>query len=647
MQRTNESMEGLIGNSEIDESFFDASNFHDEATQTSPQPSLPTLPLSRQLPTISLNEAFATSSDPPLFSSDDLPASSAENYLQPHRKRQHRRAWYDTDLDRRTKRLRLNNEQEERQPRAATSIERNFDSGVFLESDEAEEAEDSAAPSSTMGSSIPLNRWRSFNGYSEQSDRALDPSVDLDTEPFNWAQLADLASKYVEDPGVYEGPVWPFWQPQPKDLDRYHALQRRAAAKVGAAFDSSSNSIDLSDGGYEELRSPTLRLLRYMTKPTEQREHFSSLKPDLSLYLSKNALTEVPGEVYHLPATQVLSLRGNRISEILPSIGNLKELKELNLGSNQLEYLPWEVFLMIQTRLRQESGTRIKDSNFSFFPNPFLRAMPHFRLNMMGQKNARHSSSSRSARVAQARRAGDNSSAGTSIPEELSYMASTRTAFIDIGGRSLPSYPPAPTSQSSLWVANTVPSPSSTPEAAHPSLAEQSQVPSLLELSLRSCYKSSNLSQAPFLLPRDASPHLIDLVKRAFKLREAGGQECTICGKFFIVPRTEWIEWWYCNPFVSSAGMPFPTWANVGPIPFLRRGCSWRCWEEREGAVFTGWSSARADDEDEGVKLCGRRADETGIGQQGSEGSFTQRCLQRNMQLVQAMQQHKASRAGI
>ena len=640
-------MDGLIGNSEIDESFLDASTFHDEATQTSPQPSLPTLPLSRRLPTISLSEAFATSSDPPLFSSDDLPASSAENYLQPHRKRQHRRAWYDSDLDRRTKRLRLNNEHEERHPRATTSIERNFDSGIFLESDEAEEAEDSAAPSSTMGSSIPLDRWRSFQGYSEQPDHLLDPSVDLDAEPFNWAQLAELASRYVEDPGVYEGPVWPFWQPQPKDLDRYHALQRRAAAKVGAAFDSSSNSIDLSDGGYEELRSPTLRLLRYMTKPTEQREHFSSLKPDLSLYLSKNALTEVPSEVYHLPATRVLSLRGNRISEILPSISNLRELKELNLGSNQLEYLPWEVFLMIRTRLGQESKTKIKESNFSFFPNPFLRAMPHFRLDMMGRKNVRSSSSPRSSRVTQGSGLSDNSSARISDPEGLSYMASTRVAFLDIGGRSIPSYPPSPTSQPSLWVANTVSSPSSTFEAAHPSPTEQSQVPSLLELSLRSCHKSSNLSQAPFLLPRDASPHLIDLVKRTFRLREAGGQACTVCGRFFIVPRTEWIEWWYCNPFVSSSGMPFPTWANVGPIPFLRRGCSWRCWEEREGAVFTGWSSARAESEDEGVRLRGSCADERGSATKGSEGSFTQRCLQRNIQLVQAMQQGNANRAGI
>ena len=585
------------------------------------QPSLPLLPRhtmarSNHLHPMSLDEAFATSSDPPLFSSDDLPASSAENYAQPHQKAQHKRTWYDGDLDHGAKRLCLRKMHDEGRSRSKGPLERSFDSGVFMNSDEAEEEGDFDASASLTKSPTLMNKWSTFREYREKHGSSSDPSADLERETYTWSQLGELASKYVEDPGNFEGPVWPFWQPQPENLGRYHALQRQATAKVGAAFDKNDNSVDLSDGGYEDIRAPTLRLLRYMTNPTVLKDGFGNLEPNLSLFLSNNALTEVPSEIYNLPGTRVLSLRCNKIQEILPGVGNLKKLEELNLGSNQLEWLPWEILSMLPTT----------DHKFSFFPNPFLKAMPQYNLGILGQK------ASQSGPSPARRRSNNPLRRIPSIPIEdpsepckPRYMASTRPAFLDICGRPVVGHTPSPTSQSSFWISSDISEPSS---SSRPPPEQQKRTPSLLELSLRACSHSSNLSQAPFLLPRDASPHLIDLVKRTFKLRESGGQKCTVCSKPFIVPRTEWVEWWYVNPDSDEEGEQAGENVGLGSepaIPFLRRGCSWRCWEEREGSVFTGWRSVKGEGgRGEGLFLRG-----------GAGGGFTEKCLERGKLFLQ------------
>ena len=317
----------------------------------------------------------------------------------------------------------------------------------------------------------------------------------------------------------------------------------------------------------QRIRAPTLRPLRYHMKQVSQQDDidvFEPLTPSLCLYLSNNALDDVPGEVYHLENLDVLSLRSNNITEILPSISKLVNLREANFGSNQLKWLPWEFIGLLHTTRHCVLG-----------PNPFLSPIPAISTasNCLGRDCPGH-------------------------------CASTHTAFLDITGKSERDYPPAPTSIQTYMA-----EPSDNVETLRPPLEEWTKTPSLAELAIRACYNTPYLSQLPFLLPDDCPVHLRELLESTWKLKEAGGQRCSLCGNEYIIPRTEWVEWWCSDP---DLGFPEPNLGFLEPdlgiphslipgrpgpecvlVPFLRRGCSWQCFvEPPKGTLIRGWSSA-------------------------------------------------------
>jgi Leucine Rich repeats (2 copies) len=51
----------------------------------------------------------------------------------------------------------------------------------------------------------------------------------------------------------------------------------------------------------------------------------------------------------------VLSLRGNQLRELPPSVGKLSNLKELNLSQNGLRYLPYEILELFSDTSRLNS----------------------------------------------------------------------------------------------------------------------------------------------------------------------------------------------------------------------------------------------------------------------------------------------------
>ena len=227
-------------------------------------------------------------------------------------------------------------------PRKKEQLTRNFDSGVFLEDEE---------------------------GLPEDGDIQ---------QPTEEEDFQILSSQHFDDPGLFEGPVWPYWQPQPKDqkdLDWYHQSQWRANARVGRSIDDGSMEVDLSNLDLEEIRSPYLRPLRYVTRVVPQTDEYDELEARLDLYLSNNRLREIPNEIYHLSKISTLSLRGNEIREILPAIGNLTNLRELNLGCNKLQYLPWELFCLVRQTLKDDADAEDPERvpKFNLNPNPFLR----------------------------------------------------------------------------------------------------------------------------------------------------------------------------------------------------------------------------------------------------------------------------------
>ena len=306
----------------------------------------------------------------------------------------------------------------------------------------------------------------------------------------------------------------------------------------------------------QQIRTPTLRPLRYYTKIEPEQgsgaRHYQSLTPALRLYLSNNYLEEIPGEVFHMRNLEVLSLRSNNLTEILPSIGELGNLKELNLGSNQLSWLPWELLGLLHANLQR----------CMIYPNPLMRPLP----------SVWNPAPSRKVE-----------------PREPRQVASTRIAFLDVTGASLRHWPPAPSSLLEHW-----PEPQAEDEFLGPPPEERTKTPSLLELTLRACKKSPQLSQLPFLIPDDCPKHLTQLLQMTWKLKEAGGKTCSVCGNEYIIPRTEWIEWWYCIP-EQGGGVKIhatdPLTMYRAPVPLLRRGCSWACWEENASPLIRGWSS--------------------------------------------------------
>ncbi|KAL9100697.1 MAG: hypothetical protein Q9163_003961, partial [Psora crenata] len=452
-----------------------------------------------------LDDPFSTSSDPPLFSSDDLPASSAENYVQHRNKRQHRRPWYEEEET--VKRVGPHGGQ--RRPREKGPFHRNFDSGVWLGSDESVPS-DGPESENALQTTPFLTQLPSIGQDGEEGEWQHSISGDSDQEQDEQRiALKKWALETMEDPGGYTGPVFPYWQPQPRDLLEFHTRQRLAANIIAGCADHGKEVVMLWSLGLGQIRTPTLRPLRYMTKHTDtfpqpSNPQFQAFIPAINLILSGNDLEEVPGEVYHLKNLHFLNLTLNNITELLPSIANLTNLRELNLGSNQLRYLPYEILTVLENSARQ------CEPSACIVPNPMMRPVPAAWLWEHRQKQP-----------------------------GKKYVASTRTAFLDVLGHSMKNFPPAPSSVNEHWLDPI----EAGQDGLYPPTEDQHRIPSLLETVLRACYTAPDLSQAPFFLPPDALPHLSKLLQRAFKLKEAGGQCCTICRKLYIVPRTEWVEW--------------------------------------------------------------------------------------------------------
>ena len=99
---------------------------------------------------------------------------------------------------------------------------------------------------------------------------------------------------------------------------------------------------------------------------------FSDVKPTaaapLLVYLSSNQLNEdsFPSEFFGLEKLRVLSLRSNKLKTLSPRFGALKGLVELNLGVNQLSFLPAEILDMDSLE------------TLTLHPNPWIKPPPTF-----------------------------------------------------------------------------------------------------------------------------------------------------------------------------------------------------------------------------------------------------------------------------
>jgi Leucine-rich repeat (LRR) protein len=362
--------------------------------------------------------------------------------------------------------------------------------------------------------------------------------------------------------------------------------------------------------------------------PAVDGSNFSPLTPEIKLFLFSNALSSVPGEIFNIEHLTFLSLRDNQIKELPTGIGKLRNLRDLNISSNALRYLPFELLQLLQ----QSSSLRM----LNIHPNPFyepecpldadglqvestqgsptepdheatIRGRPQSMSDEEWSRKSQRFWETTHRHSSLIRFFDSNGSllSGPELPHEASQpsnpvidvlknleskLIAPKPQYVSLQGPSRPVLQLNTPPRSKSPVGNRIPlADFNVPEFPPTSRGTSSNAPSLLETALRTAYKSSELPSLPSLLPYDAPPHLSSLLRRAHDIKESGGQKCTICRKDFVVKRTEWIEWWEIKRLDErekrgQVSVASPLWGIENSrdrveslVPLIRRGCSWRC----------------------------------------------------------------------
>lgn len=320
----------------------------------------------------------------------------------------------------------------------------------------------------------------------------------------------------------------------------------------------------------------------------------------LKIFLASNNLMTLPAELFNLNRLTVLSVRANEIYELPPGIGKLSSLQELNISQNRLNYLPFEILDLFSDKYRLES--------FATHPNPFFKPRyaadqdfdspfpsgwpPGGTKRLSGWIIGRRHTVSRTVPCI----SNEERRRSWHPQWNVSYKARAEVRFLDINGSLLKG--PNFTWESRVGVRKYYPNAlpvaemGDKPTPPAPRGNHLSRAPSLLETALGACIRAAPLSHLLSQLPELCPEYLPALLRKAAAKKESGSTKCTICGRDFFIPRTEWIEWWEIAKSVEdkgtlSAASPLRQMENERDvvermIPLIRRGCSWLCVPETE-----------------------------------------------------------------
>jgi Leucine-rich repeat (LRR) protein len=300
--------------------------------------------------------------------------------------------------------------------------------------------------------------------------------------------------------------------------------------------------------------------------------YYQPLEGRTRLFLSSNQLRRIPGEICNLENLQALSLRNNRLVELPTAIGKLGSLTEINMAYNNLHHLPYEILKLVSGRGRL--------ARLIIHPNPFYVPI--------------HPETIRAADLCTEFSKKDPE---TPVPNRnwvVEYKCRSQVRFFDKTGALIkgPAFPRddsliASGSQASNLEIPKAP-PGDTAEPPTPSSLvngrEISRVPSLLEMAVKTWSKTPQLPDLDYWREEvpEGLPRLLNDAK-ALREIEAGDRKCTVCCRPFVIPRTEWIEWWeLAERGLAKMRKQNGTLENIRDImervvPLMRRGCSWKC----------------------------------------------------------------------
>ncbi|KAH8667383.1 hypothetical protein BGZ60DRAFT_48679 [Tricladium varicosporioides] len=473
------------------------------------------------------------SSDPAIFSSDDDP--SADNYTQDRRKKKYRGPWYQQRL---ASDSGMQEDESREQKKGKRIFERQYDSGVFMGSD----------------------------------------GTDID-EPMEGLVLSQRPDVTIRQGlPVHLGVA----TPSPEDW---------ATKQIQECLEEGNERIDLSSKGLTTLPNSTIRPLAAFTPvPSVAGNVFTKLESNLKIFLSTNQLTSLPRELFKLESLTVLILRSNKFEELPPAIGNLKNLEELNISQNRLRYLPFEILELFSMSSNLEK--------IHLHPNPFYEAKFPTGKNEDKPEEVQYKVGLGSPARTRPRRnaVGNQATPGVKAFHPRwkgTYKARTEVRYLDTTGVLM---------KGPVLVDFNTGSPGSAPKSLPVATAQEdyeppnprgngiSRSPSLLEVAINACSLAPQLSNLQSFLPDDSPRVLSGLLAKAIAKKESGGSKCTICKRNFIIPRTEWIEWWEIAKVLddaspdrlASAASPLRMKENErdvleSMVPLMRRGCSWFC----------------------------------------------------------------------
>ncbi|EME39447.1 hypothetical protein DOTSEDRAFT_179997 [Dothistroma septosporum NZE10] len=482
-------------------------------------------------------------SSDPLFSEDPSDAEDLASYDRPKRKRMVRGPWYSVGKKGSQRALRQS---------MAKDAFRTVDSGVWMGSDQTDESTDSVLSS---------QKWTRKPAGQDGMDM-------------------------VEEKPVVLG-----------------GAEQMANGIVQACVEAGKEIVDLSELGLRDISPSTIRPLHQLIRPSHitlteppSEDEFSALTPAIKLFLARNALTSLPPELFHLENITVLSLRNNHLTKLSPCIGRLRKIRELNIGGNDIRYLPWELFHLFdcngnhnQITIRPNpllEPTSISGSSpLAALPKPavsyselsrygdtrtyfeelreaYLQEGP---LDMRSELELRLKLG-RALRIQYLQEVSQTGKALTVCREELIYLASSRIHYFNVDGRPMRRLRkedetfPAVVGDSSSRLP---------PEAT-------STTPSLFELALRSVQRVYELNEVPTSMPAAVKAALT----RAAQGLQVGNRSCSICDRSYIIARAEWIEYWH-NGLPSQAEL-----SQEAVLPFKRTACSWACAVPSEAGEF-------------------------------------------------------------
>ncbi|KAM0476275.1 hypothetical protein ACHAP7_006970 [Fusarium lateritium] len=391
-----------------------------------------------------------------------------------------------------------------------------------------------------------------------------------------WTRQADsgvfLGSDGNESDEMLE-PVLEEPKPRLPQLDlavrRVSRAEQVARDKVRACLEAGEETIDFWSMGLEDVSNDTISpLSQFACIPIVTKDvAFEQKDPELKIYMAQNRLARVPGAIFDLTYLTILSLRHNKLTELPPAIAKLRHLKELNVSQNRLRHLPVELLDLFASDSKLDT--------LVVHPNPFWQPDQNLEQTEDQPDNMLFSYTE---------------SEPLSTPHLVSRaLGRTPLQLSDTTGRIFSSFK-FPTDHRKLILPVDDGEPEFSPSSSVSSMTESqrlegaSHVPSLLETALRACYSSTQLSEMPYYFPEGLN-HLRKLLERAQRQKEAGGLTCSRCRKLMVIPTAEWVEWREvrtCKEIKQENSSvvrmtPLSMAEGEKTVPFIHRGCSWRC----------------------------------------------------------------------